>query len=884
MEIIPLFAELRARRGSAGQAVYCLGQYFINDGKQGFFIYKTGTPLAQDNDHQGNFPVSGALPAGQWYRDTSLDNRYIILSDAITYAEGINPNAPWQEGSFWVNNGRIQRGMYLGSRTRLLNKGGGTNINGDYGINRYGFQYTFRQYSEIVTNPAYIPTYDPEFPGYDMSYPGPDVNGEFAEIEYPAGYTLHAGTSFWFDDEEFLLTEDKYFAPGYLQSGTFFIDSSFNLTFRITPVGTHGNVFVPGKIRLHTLRVGMAGEGGGYEVVAEDTVRYRSSRSTDVVVETDNTNANDWTGAYGDATTGQPTVDNEDRIKWYRLYQQGTEVYIEFFQKIKVLDAVEPDEPVTLGQLTEGIGADYQFVTEAEKESWDNKVDKDGAKVLSDNNFTTLLMTAYDSAVSWISTNAPAVLAAATWVATHGANVLSGLAGKATQSDIDASIITYDNLLKDGVSADFNTLKKIGNAILAGFNEKSFATITERDAYNVTHLPFQAYVINDGDGKWAIYKAATTGVGATFGKTMDEDSLNNAMSAWAIAASYESNPDTFRLTGALRTAWNAASTWVTNAGANIRSTPMTGLPVTTTGNGAATDDLITLLGKLEYRAQLVTAIFSVASSSYIRGDGSSASFGGGVRATTLNTVTPNNVPITTGQTLQAMANSAQGQFNFILSELAAEITRATTAEGVNATAISTLNTIITGTSDADSIINAFQEVVAAMSGLPEGITLVGLQALKVSISDLVNGVSSVTAGFALDSRVGKLLNDAIVAEVTRAGLAETANATEIALQTPRLQLISGTTRTADFTLVLADNANLILVFSNTPLTITLADCATRFHCDILTRGLGQITFVTASGITMESSGARYKSSMQHAMMHVVQLNSTTFSLSGDLTI
>ncbi|MFN0254518.1 DUF4886 domain-containing protein [Pedobacter ureilyticus] len=44
----------------------------------------------------------------------------------------------------------------------------------------------------------------------------------------------------------------------------------------------------------------------------------------------------------------------------------------------------------------------------------------------------------------------------------------------------------------------------------------SFSTKAERDAYNVTTLPFYSLVKNDGSGKWLVSKATSTGVGAKY--------------------------------------------------------------------------------------------------------------------------------------------------------------------------------------------------------------------------------------------------------------------------------------------------------------------------------------------------------------------------------
>ena len=134
----------------------------------------------------------------------------------------------------------------------------------------------------------------------------------------------------------------------------------------------------------------------------------------------------------------------------------------------------------------------------------------------------------------------------------------------AQQTAIDLAITN----LKDGVATPGNTLQKLYNIILGQTNEVTVANIAARDAYNVTSLPTNIFVTNDGDGNWALYKATTTGVGATFVKLSDPDLLNAVMSAATIKSSYESNADTNAFTNALLSKLNAieASADVTDAG------------------------------------------------------------------------------------------------------------------------------------------------------------------------------------------------------------------------------------------------------------------------------------------------------------------------------
>lgn len=87
-----------------------------------------------------------------------------------------------------------------------------------------------------------------------------------------------------------------------------------------------------------------------------------------------------------------------------------------------------------------------------------------------------------------------------------------------------------------------------GDAI---FTELAFATIAARDAYEVTNLPFQAFVEDDGDGKWAIYKATAIGLPGTYIKIIDQDLFSAVVTGAQIAAAYEGFEDVERFTTAL---------------------------------------------------------------------------------------------------------------------------------------------------------------------------------------------------------------------------------------------------------------------------------------------------------------------------------------------
>ena len=121
--------------------------------------------------------------------------------------------------------------------------------------------------------------------------------------------------------------------------------------------------------------------------------------------------------------------------------------------------------------------------------------------------------------------------------------------------------------LRDGVSSDGDTLKKLYNLITAMFKEERFDTIAQRDAYDVESLPFQAFVDDDGDGKWAVYRAVAPGQPATYIKTMDQDLFSAVITGSQIASAYEGYADVARFTIALRDKVNGIE-----AGAEVNDT------------------------------------------------------------------------------------------------------------------------------------------------------------------------------------------------------------------------------------------------------------------------------------------------------------------------
>ncbi|MEI2758990.1 MAG: hypothetical protein V9G42_06085 [Bacteroidia bacterium] len=140
----------------------------------------------------------------------------------------------------------------------------------------------------------------------------------------------------------------------------------------------------------------------------------------------------------------------------------------------------------------------------------------------------------------------------------------------------DSNQQTYTDLavsnLLDGVPSAGNTLNKLFNLFVGSVIEVTVADIATRDALDIL-LGSHVFVLDDGDNKWALYKATTAGVGANYVKLSDPDLLNAVMTAAQIKAAYESNSDTNAFTNALLAKLNgiAAGATANDTNANLRN-------------------------------------------------------------------------------------------------------------------------------------------------------------------------------------------------------------------------------------------------------------------------------------------------------------------------
>lgn len=144
-----------------------------------------------------------------------------------------------------------------------------------------------------------------------------------------------------------------------------------------------------------------------------------------------------------------------------------------------------------------------------------------------------------------------------TQAAAVAGEIADAVAGEATARD--TAIATAVTALKGGVTADYDTLKKLQDKILSvhdiavtAAQQISVADIAGRDAVAIApETSVLIFVTDDGDSRWALYRGMADDQGVkSYVKLSDPDLLNAAMSASAIKTAYESNADTNAFTDA----------------------------------------------------------------------------------------------------------------------------------------------------------------------------------------------------------------------------------------------------------------------------------------------------------------------------------------------
>lgn len=140
---------------------------------------------------------------------------------------------------------------------------------------------------------------------------------------------------------------------------------------------------------------------------------------------------------------------------------------------------------------------------------------------------------------------------------------VQGLVTDLATKALDSVVVKKSNNLSDinassaRTNLDVYSQSQVDALIAGAENAHSVATLTARNALSGLKISDRVFISDDGDGKWALYivTAVTDGLGSssTFVKIADEDIFNNALSASAVKASYESNANTNVYTDAEKT-------------------------------------------------------------------------------------------------------------------------------------------------------------------------------------------------------------------------------------------------------------------------------------------------------------------------------------------
>lgn len=136
-------------------------------------------------------------------------------------------------------------------------------------------------------------------------------------------------------------------------------------------------------------------------------------------------------------------------------------------------------------------------------------------------------------------------------------NLTADLGNKAVAADVlhkASNLSDVSNLATARTNLDVHSKSEVNTLISGAENALSVADLTARNALANLKVGDRVFVSNDGDDKWAMYivTAITDGGGATstFEKVADQDLFDNAMTAAAVKAAYESNADTNAFTDA----------------------------------------------------------------------------------------------------------------------------------------------------------------------------------------------------------------------------------------------------------------------------------------------------------------------------------------------
>jgi hypothetical protein len=136
-------------------------------------------------------------------------------------------------------------------------------------------------------------------------------------------------------------------------------------------------------------------------------------------------------------------------------------------------------------------------------------------------------------------------------------NLTADLASKANVTQVlakSSNLSDLPDVMQARTNLDVHSKAEVQALIAGAQNAYSVADLSARAALTGLKVTDRVFVADDGDGKWALYivLTATDGQGSTceYQKVADQDVFDNAMTASAVKAAYESNGDTNAFTDA----------------------------------------------------------------------------------------------------------------------------------------------------------------------------------------------------------------------------------------------------------------------------------------------------------------------------------------------
>jgi hypothetical protein len=130
---------------------------------------------------------------------------------------------------------------------------------------------------------------------------------------------------------------------------------------------------------------------------------------------------------------------------------------------------------------------------------------------------------------------------------------------------ISTAIQNNNDALRNGVSSNGDTLRKLYDLITAGTIQIPVPNIAARDELNITSMSVTVFVENDTNGAWAVYKPTSLGINANYMKLTDKASLTTATGTSVEIVANKDTDGTFSMNSDIRyPSQRAVKTYIDN--------------------------------------------------------------------------------------------------------------------------------------------------------------------------------------------------------------------------------------------------------------------------------------------------------------------------------